>query len=381
MPATRSISHYDLDAFFVSVECRNNPRLLGKPVIVGGQERGVVACCSYEARKFGVHSAMPMKVAKRLCPQALIVSGDYENYSKESALVTEIIQSKVPVVEKASIDEFYIDLTGMDKFHGCYKFSRELKQTITRYTGLPISFALAANKLVSKVGTNEVKPNGQLEIPFGDEKGFLAPLEVKKLPMIGEKTGLLLNQRGVKFVYTLAQMKLPMLQQLFGKNGTEMWRRANGIDDSPIVQYREQKSISSEETFGSDTANLRFLEAEIVRLTEKVAFDLRSDNRLAGCIAVKIRYGDFVTEVKQRSINYTNADDVLLDEAKKLFRALFTKRMMLRLVGVKLSQLIPGNYQVSLFDDTQEKIKLYQSIDSIKAQYGQSLVRRGSSFF
>lgn len=376
----RHITHLDLDTFFVSVEVLNNSSLKGKPVLVGGDgDRGVVASCSYEARKFGIHSAMPMYHAKRLCPHAIIVRGDYEQYGKYSTLVTDIIRDTVPMFEKSSIDEFYVDLTGMDKFFGCSLFSKELAHKIRKESGLPISFALAGNKLISKVATNEVKPQGQIEVPNGNEKSYLAPLNIVKIPGVGKQTALLLLKMGVETVKTLSEIPVEMMINLLGKNGMDLSRKANGIDESPVIPYREQKSISTEETFHQDTIDIKFLHSQLVRMTEKVAFELRSQNKLTGCIAVKVRYSDFQNENIQKSIPYTNSDHVLLSIAKNLFDKLYKRRILVRLIGIRFSNLIPGNYQINLFDDTQEAIKLYQAIDSIKTQFGESLICRGSS--
>jgi DNA polymerase-4 len=208
-----------MDAFFVSVECLKNQALKGKPLIVGGSsDRGVVAACSYEARKFGIRSAMPIKLARRLCPHAIIIGGDMESYSKYSRMVTDMISERVPLYEKSSIDEFYLDLTGMDKFFGCSKYSGELRKYIMNESGLPVSYGMASNKLISKVATDEAKPNGQLEIAFGEEKSFLAPLAVEKIPMVGKQTAELLRQMGVQTVRTLSEIPVPYLQNLLGKN-------------------------------------------------------------------------------------------------------------------------------------------------------------------
>lgn len=376
----RHIAHMDLDSFFVSVEQLHNPKLKGKPVLIGGSSgRGVVAACSYEARKFGIHSAMPMAVALRLCREAIVVKGDYESYSKASNLVTEIITDSVPLFEKASIDEFYVDLTGMDKFFGCRKFTDELKSRVIKESGLPVSYGLASNKLISKVATNEVKPNGQIEIPFGHEKLFLAPLSVMKIPGIGKETGYKLLKMGVETVKVLSEIPIVMLQNLMGKHGTELWRRANGIDDSPVIPYREQKSISTEDTFQQDTSDLNFLHAQLVRMTESIAFELRQQNRLTGCVTVKLRYSDFETHTTQRSIPYTNADHVLMKVVKELFTKVYERRILIRLIGVRFTNLIPGTYQINLFDDTQESIKLYQAIDSVKRQFGGNKLVRAAA--
>ena len=373
----RNIAHFDLDSFFVSVECLRNSQLKGKPLIVGGSgDRGVVTCCSYEARKFGIHSAMPMKIARRLCPQAIVIRGDFEMYSNYSKLVTDIIRDTAPVFEKSSIDEFYIDLSGMDKYFGCNLFATDIRKKVNRESGLPVSFGLASNKLVSKVATNEIKPNGQMHVPFGFEKRFLAPLNVIKIPGIGKETAILLLKMGVETVKVLSEIPIEMLQNLLGKNGTELWRRANGIDNSPVIPYHEQKSISTESTFESDTIDLSFMYGALTRMTEKIAFQLREQNRLTGCVTVKLRYSNFETFTKQMSIPYTNADHVLLKASRDLFNSLYERRLLVRLLGIRFTHLIPGHYQISLFDDTQESINLYQAIDSVKHRFGEGLVQR-----
>ena len=371
----RHIAHFDLDAFFVSVECLKDPRLQGKPLLVGGSgDRGVVAACSYEARRFGIHSAMPMKLARRLCPEAIVIRGDMESYSKYSSLVTEIIQDRVPIFEKASIDEFYVDLSGMDRFLGVRLFARELRSFVLKESGLPISYALASNKLISKVATNEVKPNGQIEIDFGQEKNYLAPLQVSKLPGVGKETAYKLIRRGVETIRTLSEIPLEMMETMLGKNGIDLWRKANGLDESPVVPYREQQSISTERTFESDTINMTLLHAELVRMTESIGFSLRQQDKLTGCVAVKLRYSNFDTVVKQRTIEFTNADHVLLAVAQELFTLLYDRRMLVRLVGIRFMRLVPGNYQIKLYEDTP--IPLYQAIDAVKRRFGEKMVIR-----
>lgn len=375
----RHITHLDLDTFFVSVEQLRNPKLKGKPVLIGGiSDRAVVASCSYEARKFGIHSGMPMRAAKHLCSHAVIIKNDFDEYNKYSRLVADVIRDSVPTFEKASIDEFYVDLTGMDKFFGCKKFSDELKQKVNKESGLSISYGLASNKLVSKVATNEIKPNGQMQIPFGNEKEFLAPLNIMKMPGIGKETGYKLMKMGVETVKTLSEIPVQLMYNLLGKKGNELHRRANGIDESPVVPYREQQSISTEQTFDSDTIDMSFMENQLVRMTEKIAFELRSKNKLTGCISVKIRYSDFQAEQKQASINYSASDHELLLKARELFKKVYSRRQLVRLIGVRFSDLIPGTYQVNLFTDTQEQVRLYQAIDSVKKQYGEKLLFRAT---
>lgn len=375
----RNIAHFDLDAFFVSVERLKNSRLNGKPLLVGGSgDRSVVAACSYEARRFGIHSAMPMSLARRLCPEAIIIRGDMESYSKCSRLVTEIMQENVPLFEKASIDEFYIDLSGMDKFFGCGLFARELKTKVLKESGLVVSYGLASNKLISKVATNEIKPDGQLEIAFGGEKNFLAPLPIGKLPGIGKETAYKLIRRGVETIRTLSEIPIEMMETMLGVVGVDLWRKANGLDESPVVPYREQKSVSTERTFETDTTNMAYLHAELVRMTESVGFELRKQDKLTACLTVKLRYSNFDTVVRQKTIDYTNADYLLLVTAQDLFERLYDRRMLIRLLGVRLTRLVPGNYQIKLYEDTQEAIRLYQSIDSIKRQFGERAVMRAA---
>jgi len=367
----------DLDTFFVSCERRINSKLIGKPVLIGGtSDRGVVASCSYEARKFGVHSAMPMRLAKRLCPEAIVIRGDSGVYSKYSHLVTDIIKEDSPIYEKSSIDEFYIDASGMDKFYSCYKWATELRQRITRETGLPISFGMSTNKTVSKVGTGQAKPDGQIIIKSGLEKPFLAPLSIQKIPMVGEKTFMLLRNMGVEYIHTMQKMPIEVIQRVLGANGTTIWKKCNGIDNSPIVPYQERKSISSEITFEKDSTDINKLLSIIIAMTENLAFQLRNGNKLTACLAVKVRYSDMQTYSKQRRIPYTSSDNVLIDTAKELFNEVYNRRVRARLVGVRLSHFVEGGQQINLFEDTEELISLYQAMDVLRNRYGMKAVIR-----
>lgn len=376
----RFVAHLDLDTFFVSVERLKNSQFVGKPLIVGGgSDRGVVAACSYETRKFGVHSAMPMKLALRLCPHAIVVRGDSDSYSHYSRLVTDVVADTVPVMEKASIDEFYVDLTGVDRFFGCSQFMIELKDRIRKESGLPISYALASNKLVSKVATDDAKPDGRKEIAHGLEKSYLAPLRIERMPGIGQKTSTLLQQMGVRTIKVLSEIPVPMMQNLLGKNGVDLSRKANGIDPTPIVPYSEQKSMGTEETFQQDTIDLKFLNSEIIRMTEKLAFQLRQSGKLTGCITVKLRYSNFDTVSKQMVISYTASDAVLIRKAKELFSKLYEKRMLVRLIGVRFSHLVHGSQQINLFEDTEEAVRLYQAMDAMRNRFGDEIVKRAIS--
>ncbi|MBC7653611.1 MAG: DNA polymerase IV [Oligoflexus sp.] len=373
----KQIIHIDLDSFFVSVECRSNPHLLGRPVAIGGSsERGVVASCSYEARKYGVHSAMPGRLAKQLCPDLLFIRGDYDSYSKASLEVTEIINEAVPVFEKTSIDEFYMDMTGFDDFNGTLRYSKELREKIIKETALPISFGMSKNKTVSKVATGLAKPNNYKYVNFGEEKSFLAPLPVRKLPMIGEKAGESLRKMGIKKVFTLQQMPLQLLQSAFGKHGTMMWEKANAIDNSSIIPYTERKSLSSEETFDKDTMDVEMLECLLVSMTEDLCFKMRKENFLTGCVSVKIRYSDFNTYTQQIKITYSASDHELIPQVKMLFKKLYNRRMLIRLIGVRLSKLVRGHQQIHLFNDNENHIHLYQALDSINNRFGNKSVHR-----
>ncbi len=373
------IAHFDLDAFFVSVEILKNPSLKGKPLIVGGDgQRGIVAACSYEARVFGIQSAMPSLTAKRLCPQAVFIRGSYADYSHYSRLVTSIIADRVPLYEKASIDEFYIDLGGMEKFFGVSKYTAELRNIITRETGLPISCGLSTSKLVSKMATNEAKPNGYLEISPGQETAFLWPLAVEKIPMVGRQTEYQLKQMGICTIGGLAQTPVEVLEKAFGKWGESLWKKANGVYYSPVEPYSEQKSILRETTFDEDKSDPQFLHNELVRLTERAAYDLRSEEKLTGCVTVKIKYADFEVTTKQEIISYTALDDVLLAKASSIFEKACRRDRKIRLLGVRFSQLIPFTMQMNLFDNTEEKMQLYQTIDGIKNQFGAGAVTKAT---
>lgn len=375
----RQIVHCDLDSFFVSVERLLNSSLMGKPVLIGGvAERAVVASCSYEARVFGVHSAMPMRMALRLCPDAIVVRGDHDLYSKYSDTVTDIIQEQAPLVEKASIDEHYFDITGMDRFFGCWKWTQELRQRIIRETGLPISFGLSTNKTVSKIATGVAKPSGELQIMYGSEKSFLAPLSIRKIPMVGAKTYLQLRNMGISKCQTLQQMEGHTMRQVMGENGVTIWRKANGEDSSPVIPFGEQKSRSKETTYMQDTIDMDLLRKTLLKMVDELAFELRKEQRLTGCVTLKIRYSNFDTHTKQLRIPYTSSEKVIAEKVLELFKKLYSRRMLIRLIGVKFGHLITGSYQADLFTDTTQDINLSLAMDGIRLKYGtQSILRSG----
>lgn len=376
----RAIVHIDLDAFFVSCERLLDSRLNGLPVLIGGTtDRGVVAASSYEARAYGVHSAMSMKLARQLCPQAIIIKGNTGTYTKYSELVTDIIKDEIPLYEKTSIDEFYLDISGMDKYFGCMKYASELRQRIMRESGLPISFGLSCNKTVSKIATGEAKPNNEMKIETGKEKPFLAPLSVRKIPMVGQKTHQTLFQLGVKTIGIIQEMPVDLMQKALGQNGVKIWNKANGIDNSLVEPHQERKSISTERTFDKDTIDVNRLKTIITAMAENLAFQLRRGKKLSSCVTVKIRYSDFQTKTIQVKIPYTSADHKLIPQCLELFSKLYHRRLLVRLVGIRYSHLVHGNYQIDLFDDNEKLIHLYQTMDDIRERYGDRSIMRVST--
>lgn len=376
----KHIIHIDQDAFFVSVELLKNSNLVGKPVIIGSSsDRGVVASCSYEARKFGIHSAMPSRMAKQLCPHAIFIRGNMDEYSKYSHIVTNILQEKVPVLEKASIDEHYIDMTGMDRFYGCMKFAQELRLYVMKETGLPLSFGLSVNKTVSKIATNECKPNGELEVNYDEVQAFLNPLSIKKIPGLGQATYMKLSEMGVRYIYTLVQIPPEQLFKVLGNNGMSLWQKANGIDNSPVLPYREQKSIGTQSTFETDSIDTNQIKQLLAAMVMDLSFQLRTQRKLTACITVTIRYSNFETHSQQTRIPYTALDSFLISKAKDLFDKVYNRRMLLRLVGVKLSQLVSGYEQISLYNASEEQYKLYQAMDRIRHRFGEKAVKLAST--
>lgn len=373
----RNIAHLDLDTFFVSVERLMNSRLKNLPVIVGGgSDRGVVSACSYEARQYAVHSGMPMKMAKQLCPDAIIIRGDMDTYTRYSRMVTDIVAEKAPVYEKASIDEHYLDLTGFDKFFGSLKWVHELRNTIMKETGLPVSMGLSVNKTVAKIATGESKPCGEMHVQAPMIASFLDPLPIQKIPMLGKQSCRMLRSMGVAHIRTLKMIPPEMMEKVLGKNGRSIWEKAHGIDYSPVVQYCERKSISHEHTFERDTTDVACIRTLLSASVEKLCFKLRNDEWLCSCVTVKIRYSDFNTHTLQQRIAYTSFDHTLIETALALFDRLYSRRMLIRLVGIKLSGLVRGTQQLDLFDDTPELVQLYMAMDTIRKRFGVSALKR-----
>ncbi len=375
----RIIVHLDLDTFFLSVELLNHPEHIGKPAFVGGRERGVVTSASYEARAFGVRSGMPSRKALQLCPQAIVLGGSRGEYSRYSRWVTQIIAAKAPLFEKASVDEFYIDLTGMQRFFDPLQWTIDLRRQIMDETKLPISFGMASNKMMAKIATDEAKPNGYLQVPFGKEKEFLAPMKVSKIPGVGEHTYEVLKAMGIVTIKDISEKTPEELEERLGKWGVDLWFKSQGIHHGEVSGYHEAKSISSEHTFDENKLDIAFLKSELVRLTEKIAYELRQDGKVAGCVAVKIRYHDFETSSRQTTIPYSCADDEFIPVVKELFDKLYKKGEPVRLLGVRLSELTNDAIQANLFDDLERKTGLYKAIDQVKNRFGKNALNRASS--
>lgn len=369
----------DQDAFFVSVEVKKDSSLIGKPVIIGGtSDRGVVASCSYEARKFGVHSAMSSRMARMLCPHAVFIRGNMDEYSKASHEITDILRARVPLIEKASIDEHYIDMTGMDRFHSTQKYAHELRELVIKETGLPISFGLSVNKTVSKMATNECKPNGELNVNQSEVRPFLNPLSIRKIPGLGEKTFVKLSDMGIKKIYTLAQVHPDQMNFLLGKSGLSLLQKAQGLDNSPVIPYTEQKSIGTQCTFHADSIDIEMINNLLTAQVMDLSFQLREKKKLTACVTVTIRYANFETETRQVAIGYTSLDSVLIATAKDLFKKMYNRRMLLRLIGVRLSNLVSGFEQIDLYSESTEQYSLVQALDKIRRRFGQGAVTRAA---
>lgn len=379
MPSKRYIMHIDLDSFFVSVERLYDPSLIGKAIIIGGNaQRGVVASCSYEARQYGVHSGMPSRDAFKLCPHAISVRGNHERYSLFSKRVTKIIDEMVPLYQKASVDEFYIDLTGTDRYFDPYKLASDVRQRIIKETKLPISFGLGSGRTIAKMATNKAKPNGQLFVPHGSEMAFLAPLRIQAIPGLGESACKKLYAYSIETIGQLQKVELRFLQTVFGKNGLWIYEKARGIDHGDVVPHSDRKSISTENTFSNNISDRRTLETTLVSMTEELSSKLRRENKLASCLAIKIRYNNFETHTLQEKIPLTAAEHILIPGIKNLLTRAWDNGRPVRLIGVRLSELATGSYQINLFDDNEQQIKLYQAMDRINFRFGDKTICRAA---
>lgn len=378
----RQIVHMDLDAFYVNCTLLKMPELAGRPLIIGGiSNRGVVTSASYEARKYGIQAAMPTRVALQRCPDAVVIKGDFDLFTQYSNIVNDIISERVPVHERASIDEFYMDMSGMDRFFGSLQFTNELVHRVQKETGLPMSFGLSVNKTIAKMCTNYAKPRGRLQISLNEVQSFIDPQSIRNLPSLGDVTYKLLRRIRIKIIQTLRQVPSDSMQELLGKDGLRLWEKANGIDNTPVIPCTNKKSISTEKTFDKDSQDLKELKALLLAMVEKVAFQLREGNLMCSTITVRIRYTNWDTETMQKKIAFTSSDEVLIPCAYELFEKLYQRRMLLRLIGVKLSGLVRGNQQIDLFQDNIKMIRLYQAMDRMKHRFkNPGLIRRAIGF-
>ncbi len=385
LPDVASILHVDMDAFFVSVELLERPELRGKPVIVGGQpnQRGVVTAASYEARKFGVHSAMPLRTAGRLCPHAVYLESHHAKYSEWSDRVAAILAKFSPIVEMVSIDEAYLDLSGTERLHGPpLAATDKLLRTITRTTGLPCSGGLATTRLVAKVASDQAKPRGLLWVAPGSEARFLAPLSVRKIPGIGEVTERALRALCVETVEQLAAQPLEKLEKVFGQWGTALYRKARGGDSYEFVIDAEPKSISHNHTFGEDTDDDTALSAMLSHLSQKACKRLREAGLATRTLTLTIRYAGFDTYTRSKTLGEpTQLDGDIFTVFQNLFRELRNHRRKIRLLGVSLGGLTHGAEQLDLLSaERRAKLeKLTRATDSLRDRFGFGSVQFGGS--
>ncbi len=377
------IMHIDLDAFFVSVEQALNPELKGKPVVVGGKpdRRGVVASASYEARAFGLHAGMPLITARRLCPQAIFIEGSFTRYREASQRFMAILADFSPYLEPVSLDEAYLDVTGFESIHGSiHQMALAIKQRIKEELGLSASVGIASGKVVAKIAAELSKPDGLLEVAAGEERSFLAPLPIAKLPGIGKKAEGILNGLGINTIGQLANMPLSALKGHFGVFAELLHRHANGIDDRKIEPPAAAKSISRETTFAQDTRDRSLLKATLGYLSERVGAELRQKGRQAGCVTLKLRYADFSTITRRHTlIKATDADQTIFDTGLKLLTtALSLEKQLVRLIGIGVSNLTEVGRQLDMLDSSAQRLeRLNEAIDRIRKKYGFTAIQTG----
>ncbi len=381
---SRTILHVDLDAFYVSVELLERPELRGKPVAVGGRadERGVISSASYEARKFGVRSALPTRTAFQLCPDLILLPGRHALYEQHSRQVMTMLREITPQIEQISIDEAFLDITGTELRHGsAEQLARQLHDRIRDEFGLPCSIGVASNKLVAMIATEQAKPNNIRIVPAGEEAAFLAPLPVRALWGVGPKTAEILKSLGIETIGQIAQARSDVLAYRLGRNGADdLVRRARGVDDSPVEDERAVKQISQEITFTKDITDVKRLRVTLLELSEGVGLRLREDDLSARTIAIKLRYGDFTTFTRQITLPQpTNLDQDIFEQAWSLFEQHWNKRAV-RLIGVAARQLNPYARQLDLFEQRDERAeRLTRTVDDIRHKYGTESLKRGST--
>ncbi len=381
---SRTILHVDLDAFFVSVELLDKPELRGKPVAVGGRidQRGVISSASYEARKFGVRSALPTRTAFQLCPELILLSARHDLYAQHSRQVMALLYEITPQIEQLSIDEAFLDITGTELRYGsAEKLAHYLHNRIRDELGLPCSIGVASNKLAAKIATEKAKPNNICIVDVGEEAAFLAPLPVRALWGVGPKTAEILKALGIETIGQIAQARSDVLVYRLGRRGAaELIQRAQGLDESPVESERVTKQISQETTFVKDVREAAHLRATLLELSEGVGRHLRDANLSARTIAIKLRYSDFTTFTRQTTLPQpTDIDQEIFATAWTLFEVNWNKRAI-RLIGVAGRQLSPAARQLDLFGSTDDRVeRLTRTVDEIRHKYGTELLKRGST--
>ncbi|KKM80345.1 hypothetical protein LCGC14_1340790 [marine sediment metagenome] len=373
--------YVDMHDYYIECERLSNASLKGLPLIIGGgTNRGTVAACSKEASRFGVRRSMPTAYALKLCPDATLLKGDQGSYTNKSVELTEIIREHAPVVEKSSIHSFYLDITGMDRFFGCFDWTRELSLRISRESGLDPSWALSVNKTVSKIGAFDTTPRTPRNIGQDIVKQFLDPLPIQRLPALGDGTFQLLSRIGIRQIGKISEMPPTVLQKMLGKRGETIWQRANGIDRNPVEPYSEKKEIYMEHDFERDCIDLGAIRGQLMAMVEQLAFQLRRDDLVTSKIIVKVKYNNLDTETKRCRVGYTSLDHILKKEVQLLFQKLYHRRMRLVKVGVRFSDIVQGAHQINLFEDTAELLSLYGAMDTIRRKYGADAIGTSSSY-
>ncbi len=379
----RIIMHIDLDAFFVSVEQALNPELQGKPVVVGGRpdKRGVVACASYEARAFGLHAGMPLTTASRLCPQATFIEGSFPKYRDASQRFISVLADFSPSLEPVSLDEVYLDATGFESIYGSiWQMAVAIKQRIKDELGLCASVGIASCKVAAKIASELSKPDGLLEIARGEERSFLAPLPIAKLPGVGKKTEQILSGLGINTIGKLSIMPLSALKSRFGASGELLHRYANGIDNRKVEPPGAARSISRETTFDKDTRDRPLLEATFRYLSERVGAELRRGGKQTRCVTLKLRYADFTTITRSRTLKQaSNTDQTIFDTGLELLnKALAQEKQPVRLIGIGVSNLVEPSRQLDMFDSSAQRLEqLNIAIDRIRDKYGFTAIQTG----
>lgn len=375
--------HADLDAFFVSVEQADHPELKGKAVVVGGRPdaRGVVAAASYEARALGIHSAMPLRTASRLCPQCIFVEGNFTRYVETSRKFMAILEDFTPFIEPMGLDEAYLDVTGFESLHGTIRqMGLAIKKRVRTELGINVSVGIANSKVVAKIASDLSKPDGLIEVPPGGEAAFLAPLPIRQMPGIGEKTEPVFKRLGIDTIGKLARAPAEGLKKLLGSHGEHLRNMALGMDDSPVQAPEEAKSMSRETTFGEDLHDRSVLEATLRYLSERVGAKLRQNGKLARCVTLKLRFTDFATITRNRTLaQVTDVDDVIFESALKLLRtALVKEKRAVRLIGVGVTGFSEPGQQFSLLEDSNLRLeKLDRAVDRIREKYGFGAIQTG----